>query len=169
MCRDKCEGQCVSRDVRVSVWSWMWNWCVVLGIQKSSGSFLLEGGKNLELLICLHLPSSGMIGRRYSTLLLRFSSSVPSSKLHSALTSVCQLLDSWTSFKIYFIFSLGIAVPGQQADSRGETIPLAAWTLTTENFHFLCILSIVQTQGQAGQWAECGSLPCLDGNSLSVG
>lgn len=55
----------------------------------------LEGGKNLELLIfCLHLPSSGVFGRCYSTLLLRFSTSVPSSKLHSALPSTCQLLDS---------------------------------------------------------------------------
>lgn len=157
VCVAGCEGQCVELNVKL-----------VCGA--GDAEEFLEGGKNLKLLIVyLHLPSSGMIGRCYSTLLLRFSSSVPSSKLHSALTSTCQLLDSWISFKIYFILPLGTAVPGQQADSRGETFPLAAWTLQTESFHFLCILSIAQTQGRAGQRAERGSLICLDGKLILCG
>lgn len=160
VCVAGCEGRCVELNVKLVCGG---------GDAEEFWVFPLERGKNLELLIfCLYLPSSGMIGRRHFTLLLRFSSLIPSSKLHSALTSASQLLDSWTLFNIYFLFPLGTAVPDQQANSRGETFPLATWALQTESFHFLCLLFIAQTQRQAGQWAEHGSLICLNGNSLSL-
>lgn len=133
MCGAECE---------IGVWCW--------GCRRVLGLSSLKEGEILNF-FCLYLPSSGIIGRRYFTQLLRFSSSIPSSKLHSALTSTRQLLDSRTSSKIYFIFPLGTAVPGQQADSRGETFPLAARTLQTESFHSLCTLSVAQTQKRAGQ------------------